>query len=113
VIAAERREHEEPHLVHCVVNGDEGNNLRRYLNGVASRSHRLPPSTTSGRYPLTTREEEILALLARDKSLHEIADELFLSYSTVRNHTQHVLRKLGVHSILEAVAIHLLNEESS
>ena len=33
-----------------------------------------------------------------------LADRLHLSLNTVRNHVQHILYKLGVHSKLEAVA---------
>jgi PAS domain S-box-containing protein len=36
-----------------------------------------------------------------------IADRLFLSQATVRNHIQHILAKLGVHSRVEAVALAL------
>ena len=33
-----------------------------------------------------------------------------MSYYTVRNHVQHVLGKMGVHSTLEAVALYLLSQ---
>lgn len=57
---------------------------------------------------LTPREREILELLAEDNTLHAIAERLYVSYTTVRNHVQHILLKLGVHSTMEAVAQHLL-----
>jgi len=53
---------------------------------------------------LTEREREILALLAKGWSNRIIASELFLSLNTIRNHIQSILRKLGSHSKLEAVA---------
>jgi DNA-binding NarL/FixJ family response regulator len=53
---------------------------------------------------LTDREREILGLLARGWSNRFIASELFLSLNTIRNHIQSILRKLGSHSKLEAVA---------
>ena len=53
---------------------------------------------------LTEREREILGLLARGMSNRIIAAELFLSLNTIRNHIQSILRKLGSHSKLEAVA---------
>jgi DNA-binding CsgD family transcriptional regulator len=65
--------------------------------GRASR----PPG--SGLRRLTGREQEILKLLAAGKTAKAIASELSLSLPTVRSHTQHILRKLGVHSSLEAV----------
>jgi PAS domain S-box-containing protein len=54
---------------------------------------------------LTTRQGEILRLLEHGRSTRQIADELHLSPETVRNHVRHVLRALGVHSRLEAVAM--------
>jgi DNA-binding NarL/FixJ family response regulator len=41
----------------------------------------------------------------------QIADHLVVSYATIRNHVQHILVKLGVHSILEAIAVALVEEE--
>jgi DNA-binding NarL/FixJ family response regulator len=54
---------------------------------------------------LTSRELEILRLLAKGHSTDAIADELFISVNTVRNHVSKILSKLGAHSKLEAVAI--------
>jgi DNA-binding CsgD family transcriptional regulator len=51
---------------------------------------------------LTEREAEILALLAGGKTAKPIASELSVSLPTVRTHIRHILRKLGVHSCLEA-----------
>jgi DNA-binding CsgD family transcriptional regulator len=55
--------------------------------------------------PLTPRETEVLTLLHKGMTVTEIADALTISPSTVRNHTQHILLKLNVHSRFEAVAI--------
>ncbi|MDH4038859.1 MAG: helix-turn-helix transcriptional regulator [Candidatus Krumholzibacteria bacterium] len=71
----------------------------------------MQPEQTDLSAELTQREREILSLLAEDATLHEIAERLGVSYATVRNHVQHILRKLGVHSILEAVAVFLLNAD--
>ena len=54
---------------------------------------------------LTPRQTEILRELQRGRSTRQIADELHLSPDTVRNHVRHVLKALGVHSRLEAVAV--------
>jgi DNA-binding CsgD family transcriptional regulator len=51
---------------------------------------------------LTERESEILALLAGGKTAKPIASQLSVSLPTVRTHIRHILRKLGVHSCLEA-----------
>lgn len=55
--------------------------------------------------PLTGRELDILRLLRGTMSLHEIADELYLSFNTVKTHARAVYRKLGVHTRAEAVDI--------
>lgn len=54
---------------------------------------------------LTPRQAEILELLERGRSTKQIAEELQLSIETVRNHIRHLLRAIGAHSRLEAVAI--------
>ena len=54
---------------------------------------------------LTPRQAEVLHLLQHGRSTHQIAAELHLSTETVRNHIRHLLRALGVHSRLEAVAV--------
>jgi DNA-binding NarL/FixJ family response regulator len=52
---------------------------------------------------LTPREREILGLLTHGLTTRRIAQELCLSYQTVRSHIYSVSVKLGVHSQLEAV----------
>ena len=53
---------------------------------------------------LTSRQNEVLQLLGEGASTEQIATMLRLSTETVRNHIRHVLRALGAHSRLEAVA---------
>jgi DNA-binding CsgD family transcriptional regulator len=53
---------------------------------------------------LTARQTEVLALLHKGMTVAEIAAALSIRPSTVRNHTQHILLKLHVHSRFEAVA---------
>jgi two-component system NarL family response regulator len=60
--------------------------------------------TMSARVPeLTGRELEILGLVGNGKTSREIADELYISENTVRNHVRNVLDKLGLRSRFEAV----------
>jgi len=54
---------------------------------------------------LTPRQAEVLHLLERGHSTKQIAGELHLSVETVRNHVRAVLKNLGAHSRLEAVAL--------
>ena len=53
---------------------------------------------------LTTREWEIVELLADGSSTERIAERLVVSPTTVYSHVQSVLRKLGVHTRSDAVA---------
>ena len=46
--------------------------------------------------PLSAREREVLALVARGTSNREIARELFISEATVKTHLTHLYAKLGV-----------------
>jgi PAS domain S-box-containing protein len=54
---------------------------------------------------LTPRQNEVLHLLAHGHSTVQIAEELHLSIDTVRNHIRRMLRALGVHSRIEALAV--------
>jgi DNA-binding NarL/FixJ family response regulator len=51
------------------------------------------------------RERQVLDLLARGRQYKEVANELGLSYHTVRTHVQHIYRKLQVGSKAEAVEV--------
>ncbi len=53
--------------------------------------------------PLSSREQEILLLLATGKSSEDIAAALFLTLSTVKWHLAHLYRKLGVHTRVQAL----------
>lgn len=55
-------------------------------------------------HSLTPREVEILHQLVLGLDNQEIADKLFISRETVRNHIKHVYEKLHVHSKSQAVA---------
>jgi DNA-binding CsgD family transcriptional regulator len=69
----------------------------------------IPARTSAGRpaaveeLPLTERQLEVLQLLTEGKSTAQIADELVLSKTTVRNHIAHILANLGVHTRVQAV----------
>jgi DNA-binding CsgD family transcriptional regulator len=61
------------------------------------------PSTRTNKAGLTTRQLEVLALLAEGLSNAEIADRLFTSPKTVEHHVSAVLAKLGTHSRAQAI----------
>ena len=54
--------------------------------------------------PLTSRELEVLGLLAAGRSNQAIAGELVVTLDTVKKHVSHVLDKLGAANRTEAVA---------
>jgi DNA-binding CsgD family transcriptional regulator len=53
--------------------------------------------------PLSSRQLEILGLVAEGLTTEEIAQQLWLSVATVRNHVARSLRALGAHSRVDAV----------
>jgi DNA-binding NarL/FixJ family response regulator len=55
---------------------------------------------------LTAREKQILDLIGAGKSNRDIADELYISYRTAKNHVSNIFAKLGIHT--RAEAIHLV-----
>jgi DNA-binding NarL/FixJ family response regulator len=66
---------------------------------------RLRRRTSGPRTDLTDRELEILGLVAAGLSNAVIADRLFLSVHTVRNHIANLSAKLGAHSKLEVLSV--------
>ena len=83
------------------------------LKGQVVFPHQAHPTPTPGSdgpkaipsiETLTNREVDILILLAQRLSDKEIAERLFLAPGTVKKHTNHLYRKLGVHNRREAAA---------
>jgi len=52
---------------------------------------------------LTTREQEIMRMLAEGASKSEISDRLCISIKTVENHRTNIMRKLNLHNAMELV----------
>lgn len=52
---------------------------------------------------LTSRESEVFSLLVKNKTTKEIADTLYISEKTVRNHISNVMQKLEVKARTAAV----------
>ena len=83
---------------------NSGRTAESEAGGRAGRGQVPGDETSSQVEPLTPREREILHMLATGAGTREVADSLRISPTTVRNHVQNILRKLEVHSKLEAVA---------
>ena len=58
----------------------------------------------------TTREHEIIQLLAEGKSNKEVASALGISVKTAETHRAAIMRKLGLHSIGELVRYAIRNQ---
>ena len=58
---------------------------------------------TSPREPLTTREREIIKLIAEGKSSKEVAELLFISSRTVQHHRANIMRKLNLKKTADLV----------
>ena len=52
---------------------------------------------------LTSRETEVLTLVARGRSNQELADELFISPATAKTHVNRILSKLGLRDRVQLV----------
>ena len=74
------------------------------------------PGDSRGTTPqLTSRETDVLRLVAKGLTARQIADRLVLSHRTVENHVQSTLRKLQLHNRVELARYaieHGLDEES-
>ncbi len=80
----------------------EGHRIVGVFGVVRSQDEAAPPKP----HPhLTPRQNQVLHLLAHGHSTTQIAAELHLSIDTVRNHIRRLLRALGVHSRIEALAV--------
>ncbi|MGW5573374.1 response regulator [Nocardia thailandica] len=91
-------------LVQAVRAAAEGDALiapnitRRLLATFADQAPSVPSQPLD---PLTGREEEVLALVARGRTNAEIAAELFVGLSTVKSHVASLMTKLGARNRVE------------
>ena len=97
------------HLFHDLNHKEVDERVLSHLADVVNRYQNVPHKNRIDREflpeTLTPREGEVLSLLANGHGTRDIATLLSISPSTVRNHIQHILEKLQVHTRLEAVAI--------
>ncbi len=86
-----------------VVTRDEGEMVRgQKSESPAGRRKRLCP--VEEEETLTSREHQVLSCFGEGLNTAVVARRLSISPTTVRNHAQHILAKLRVHSRLQAVA---------
>jgi DNA-binding NarL/FixJ family response regulator len=88
--------------VHAAANGDAliaptvtGRLLRAFADTGSAAPPRQPVE------PLTDREEQVLATVARGRTNSEIADELYIGLSTVKTHIASLMAKIGARNRVE------------
>ena len=92
---------------------DPGGELVRAVQAVRKGEKYLSPSVSGALVSLTleeektdlltTREREVLKLLAEGKRAQEIAEALFISVNTVRRHRYNIMEKLNIKSMADLV----------
>lgn len=99
-------------VVHLFRDVTDRRNVERAVVGNRAQDPLNPADTveglTPGGYrlpPLTTREDQVLRLLAAGKNTTDISEILAIRPLTARNHVSRLLTKLGCRSRLEAVAL--------
>ncbi len=75
-----------------------------------SRPHAAPDPQALLRSRLTSREREIVQLLAEGKSSKEVAVALGISVKTAETHRANIMRKLELHSVSELVRYAVRNQ---
>jgi DNA-binding NarL/FixJ family response regulator len=88
-----------------VYNG--GSPMSSEIARIVVESFQRPVTGSNPASGLTTREEEILSLLAKGYLYKEIADKAHISIDTVRSHIRHIYEKLQVKTRTEAVLKYL------
>ncbi|MER5643416.1 response regulator transcription factor [Streptosporangium sp. NPDC002524] len=73
--------------------------LLRHLTDRGARTRARPPAQ-----PLSARETEIVRAIGRGRTNQEIADQLFISVSTVKGYVSGIMTKLGLRNRVEIVA---------
>jgi DNA-binding NarL/FixJ family response regulator len=76
---------------------------RRVLRQFAGRRADPPRAAPAGPHPLTSRELDVLGLLAEGLSNAEIAERLFIESTTVKYHLAGLLQKIDARDRLQAV----------
>jgi DNA-binding NarL/FixJ family response regulator len=88
--------------VHAAADGDAliaPSVTTRLLKAFADAGPAAPPKQPID--ALTDREEQVLVAVARGRTNQEIADELFITLSTVKSHITSLMTKLGVRNRVE------------
>ena len=82
--------------------------LRRLIDEKQVKKAQAPKSSLLA--TLSPREVEVLELLVREESNQQIAGDLSISISTVKNHVHHIITKLGVSDRVQAAILAIEND---
>jgi DNA-binding NarL/FixJ family response regulator len=92
-------------LIECIREVQEGGSpMSAPIARKVALSFRRRPTVEGERHGLTTREREVLDLLAKGYTYRSISAELGISVDTIRTHIKRIYEKFHVHSRTEAVA---------
>lgn len=94
-----------PDQLFTLIKAGQSGPLDDGISEALSLSHSTCRTPQPPAHDLTTRELEVLRLIAAGNSNQQIADELYLSRGTVKIHVTHILAKLGVSSRTAAADI--------
>lgn len=86
-----------PETVSADVSQTQAERVLRYARTLAQAAGRRPH--------LSPREKQVLAHLGDGRSYKEIASDLELSIDTIRTYVRSLYRKLGAHSVTEALRL--------
>lgn len=92
--------HMKPHLARPAGGSSRGEIALRTANGTTHRNGNSRARTDA---LITPREEQVLQLITDGLSTTEVADRLFISQKTVKNHLASIYSKLGVRDRTQAV----------
>jgi DNA-binding NarL/FixJ family response regulator len=76
---------------------------QQVVHKLAQLPDKKPVAFVKGYDALTPREQEIMVLVVNGMSSQQIADKLFISPKTVKNHRSRIMRKLDVNSVIDLV----------
>ena len=95
--------HFGPKLENLITRGYAKCQYEAQLHAAVSVIQKQQNGAASSAETLTTREHQILALIGQGKSNKDIALELGIALSTVKNHARHIFAKLNASTRLQAV----------
>jgi len=77
--------------------------VNKKLNLIDSPPESLIPDSFVEIAKITSREKEVIKLIAKGKSTEEISTELFISFETVKTHRKNIFKKLNINKVHELI----------